>query len=583
MSDYNYKDVYEQWVNNPLFGQETKDELLAIKDDEKEIEERFYCDLVFGTAGLRGIIGAGTNRMNIYVVRKATQGLANYIIKAGKQDKGVAIAYDSRRMSPEFSMEAALCLAANGIKAYRFESLRPTPELSFAVRYLDCVAGINVTASHNPPEYNGYKVYWEDGAQITPPHDQGIMAEVKAITDFADTKTMDMVEAKKKGLLVTIGSEVDDAYMGELKKLILNQDAIDKYGKDLKIVYTPLHGTGNIPVRRILKEIGFENVYVVPEQELPDGEFPTVEYPNPEAKEAFTLALKLAKEVDADLVLATDPDADRLGCYAKDSKTGEYKVFTGNMSGSLLCEYEVSQMKEKNGSLPADGAIVKTIVTTNMVDAIAKYYGTDLIECFTGFKNIGREILRFEQTGKGTYLFGFEESYGCLIGTHARDKDAVVATMALCEAAAYYRGQGKTLWDAMMDMYEKYGYYVDDIKTVTLKGVEGSKKIGHIMNILRANVPEQVAGYKTKVVRDYHLEYIRNIETGEVKPTGFPNANVLYYELENDAWLAVRPSGTEPKIKFYYGIKGSSYDEAQKESAAFGDKVMDLIYDILEK
>ena len=583
MSDYNYKDVYEQWVNNPLFGQETKDELLAIKDDEKEIEERFYCDLVFGTAGLRGIIGAGTNRMNIYVVRKATQGLANYIIKAGKQDKGVAIAYDSRRMSPEFSMEAALCLAANGIKAYRFESLRPTPELSFAVRYLDCVAGINVTASHNPPEYNGYKVYWEDGAQITPPHDQGIMAEVKAITDFADTKTMDMVEAKKKGLLVTIGSEVDDAYMGELKKLILNQDAIDKYGKDLKIVYTPLHGTGNIPVRRILKEIGFENVYVVPEQELPDGEFPTVEYPNPEAKEAFTLALKLAKEVDADLVLATDPDADRLGCYAKDSKTGEYKVFTGNMSGSLLCEYEVSQMKEKNGSLPADGAIVKTIVTTNMVDAIAKYYGTDLIECITGFKNIGREILRFEQTGKGTYLFGFEESYGCLIGTHARDKDAVVATMALCEAAAYYRGQGKTLWDAMMDMYEKYGYYVDDIKTVTLKGVEGSKKIGHIMNILRANVPEQVAGYKTKVVRDYRLEYIRNIETGEVKPTGFPNANVLYYELENDAWLAVRPSGTEPKIKFYYGIKGSSYDEAQKESAAFGDKVMDLIYDILEK
>lgn len=583
MSDYNYKDVYEQWVNNPLFGQETKDELLAIKDDEKEIEERFYCDLVFGTAGLRGIIGAGTNRMNIYVVRKATQGLANYIIKAGKQDKGVAIAYDSRRMSPEFSMEAALCLAANGIKAYRFESLRPTPELSFAVRYLDCVAGINVTASHNPPEYNGYKVYWEDGAQITPPHDQGIMAEVKAITDFADTKTMDMVEAKKKGLLVTIGSEVDDAYMGELKKLILNQDAIDKYGKDIKIVYTPLHGTGNIPVRRILKEIGFENVYVVPEQELPDGDFPTVEYPNPEAKEAFALALKLAKEVDADLVLATDPDADRLGCYAKDFKTGEYKVFTGNMSGSLLCEYEVSQMKEKNGSLPADGAIIKTIVTTNMVDAIAKYYGTDLIECFTGFKNIGREILRFEQTGKGTYLFGFEESYGCLIGTHARDKDAVVATMALCEAAAYYRGQGKTLWDAMMDMYEKYGYYVDDIKTVTLKGVEGSKKIGHIMNILRANVPEDVAGYKTKVVRDYRLEYIRNIETGEVKPTGFPNANVLYYELENDAWLAVRPSGTEPKIKFYYGVKGSSYDEAQKESAAFGDKVMDLIYDILEK
>lgn len=583
MNECNYKKVYEQWVNNPLFGQETKDELLAIKDDEKEIEERFYCDLVFGTAGLRGIIGAGTNRMNIYVVRKATQGLANYIIKAGKQNQGVAIAYDSRRMSPEFSMEAALCLAANGIKAYRFESLRPTPELSFAVRYLGCVAGINVTASHNPPEYNGYKVYWEDGAQITPPHDQGIMAEVKAITDFADTKTMDMEEAIEKGLLVTIGAEVDDAYIAELKKLVINQDAIDKYGKDLKIVYSPLHGTGNIPARRILKEIGFENVYVVPEQELPDGEFPTVDYPNPEAKEAFALALKLAEEIDADLVLATDPDADRLGCYAKDTATGEYKVFTGNMSGSLLCEYEVSQMQARDGKLPEDGAIIKTIVTTNMVDAIAKAYGTELIECFTGFKNIGREILRFEQTGRGTYLFGFEESYGCLIGTHARDKDAIVATMALCEAAAYYKSQGKTLWDAMMDMYEKYGYYVDDIKTVTLKGVEGSKKIGHIMNVLRANVPLEVAGYKTKVVRDYRLEYIRNLETGDVKPTGFPNQNVLYYELENDAWLAVRPSGTEPKIKFYYGIKGASYDEAQQMSADFGDKVMDLIYEILEK
>lgn len=578
-----YMDTYKKWCTDSYFDEETRKELLALQGNDAEIEDRFYRQLEFGTGGLRGVIGAGTNRMNIYTVRQATQGLANYIISQNGQDKGVAIAYDSRIMSPEFSDEAALCLNANGIKTYRFESLRPTPELSFSVRELGCIAGIVITASHNPREYNGYKVYWEDGAQITPPHDQGIMAEVKAITDFADTKTMDMVEAKKKGLLVTIGSEVDDAYMGELKKLILNQDAIDKYGKDIKIVYTPLHGTGNIPVRRILKEIGFENVYVVPEQELPDGDFPTVEYPNPEAKEAFALALKLAKEVDADLVLATDPDADRLGCYAKDSKTGEYKVFTGNMSGSLLCEYEVSQMKEKNGSLPADGAIIKTIVTTNMVDAIAKYYGTDLIECFTGFKNIGREILRFEQTGKGTYLFGFEESYGCLIGTHARDKDAVVATMALCEAAAYYKGQGKTLWDAMMDMYEKYGYYVDDIKTVTLKGVEGSKKIGHIMNILRANVPEEVAGYKTRVVRDYRLEYIRNIETGEVKPTGFPNANVLYYELENDAWLAVRPSGTEPKIKFYYGIKGSSYDEAQKESAAFGDKVMDLIYDILEK
>ena len=578
-----YMKIYQEWLSNPYFDEDTKAELRAIEGDENEIKERFYMDLEFGTAGLRGVIGAGINRMNIYVVRRATQGLANYIIKQGGADKGVAIAYDSRHMSPEFAMEAAMTLAANGIKAYKFESLRPTPELSFAVRELGCIAGINITASHNPPEYNGYKVYWEDGAQFTPPHDKGVTEEVLAIEDLSTVKTTDEASAAAAGKYEVIGREIDDKYIAQVKAQVVNQKAIDEMQDQISIVYTPLHGTGNIPVRRILKEIGFENVYVVPEQELPDGEFPTVEYPNPEAKEAFTLALKLAKEVDADLVLATDPDADRLGCYAKDSKTGEYKVFTGNMSGSLLCEYEVSQMKEKNGSLPADGAIIKTIVTTNMVDAIAKYYGTDLIECFTGFKNIGREILRFEQTGKGTYLFGFEESYGCLIGTHARDKDAVVATMALCEAAAYYRGQGKTLWDAMMDMYEKYGYYVDDIKTVTLKGVEGSKKIGHIMNILRANVPEQVAGYKTKVVRDYRLEYIRNIETGEVKPTGFPNANVLYYELENDAWLAVRPSGTEPKIKFYYGIKGSSYDEAQKESAAFGDKVMDLIYDILEK
>ena len=577
MSERNYMEVYEQWVNNPLFGQETKDELLSIKDDPKEIEERFYCDLVFGTAGLRGIIGAGTNRMNKYVVRKATQGLANYIIKQGKQDKGVAIAYDSRRMSPEFSMEAALCLAANGIKAYRFESLRPTPELSFAVRYLDCVAGINVTASHNPPEYNGYKVYWEDGAQITPPHDTGIMAEVKAITDFADTKTMEMIDAIKAGLLVTIGAEVDDAYMGELKKLVLHQDAIDKYGKDLKIVYTPLHGTGNIPARRILSDLGFENVYVVPEQELPDGNFPTVDYPNPEAKEAFALALDLAKKVDADLVLATDPDADRLGVYAKDSKTGEYKVFTGNMSGSLLCEYEVSQMKARDGKLPEDGAIIKTIVTTNMVDAIAKYYNTDLIECFTGFKNIGREILRFEQEGKGTYLFGFEESYGCLTGTYARDKDAIVASMTLCEAAAYYKTKNMTLWDAMLAMYERYGYYKDDVTSITLKGIEGLAKIQEIMNTLRENAPAEIGGYKVTAVRDYKKDTITDTATGAVKPTGLPASNVLYYELEDDAWACVRPSGTEPKVKFYLGVKGTSLEDADAKSKALSEAVHAMI------
>ena len=542
-----YKEVYEQWIANPYFDEATKEELKSIAEDENEIKERFYMDLEFGTAGLRGIIGAGTNRMNIYVVRRATQGLANYIAKVDKKSQGVAIAYDSRHMSPEFAQEAALCLAANGIKAYIFETLRPTPELSFAVRHLGCVAGINVTASHNPPEYNGYKVYWEDGAQITPPHDSGIMGEVKAISDWNTVKTMDKAEAEKAGLFEVIGKEVDDAYMAELKKQVIHMDAIQAEGKNLKIVYTPLHGTGNIPARRILKELGFENVYVVKEQELPDGDFPTVSYPNPEAAEAFELGLKLAKEVDADLVLATDPDADRLGVRVKD-KNGEYHDLTGNMSGCLLANYEISQRKAVNGSLPEDGALIKTIVTTNLADAIAKGYGVKLIEVLTGFKFIGQQILGFEKSGKGSYLFGFEESYGCLIGTYARDKDAIVATMALCEAAAYYKTQGKTLWDAMIEMYEQFGYYKDDIKAVTMKGIEGLQKIQDIMNSLRQNPPAEFAGHKVVAVRDYKADTIKNLETGEVTPTGLPNSNVLYYELTNDAWVCVRPSGTEPKV-----------------------------------
>ena len=573
----NYKQIYEEWMSNPYFDEDTKKELAAIAEDEKEIEERFYADLEFGTAGLRGIIGAGINRMNKYVVRRATQGLANYIKKQGGEEKGVVIAYDSRRMSPEFSEEAALCLAANGIKAYRFESLRPTPELSFAVRHLGCVAGINVTASHNPPEYNGYKVYWEDGAQITPPHDGGIMAEVKAIADLSTCKTMDKEEAVKAGLYVSIGEEVDDVYIAELKKLVLRQDCIDKYGKDIKIVYTPLHGTGNIPARRVLKEIGFDNVYVVPEQELPDGEFPTVSYPNPEAEEAFELALKLAKEKDADLVLATDPDADRLGVYVKDSKTGEYITLTGNMSGCLLADYEISQMKELNGSLPEDGALIKTIVTSNLADEIAKGYDIKLIEVLTGFKYIGQQILNFETTGKGTYLFGFEESYGCLIGTHARDKDAIVATMALCEAAAYFKSQGKTLWDAMVDMYDKYGYCIDAIQSVSLKGIEGLAKIQEIMETLRNNTPAKIGKYEVLSARDYQADTIKNMETGEVTPTGLPSSNVIYYDMSDSAWLCVRPSGTEPKVKFYYGVKGTSLEEAQNLSKELGEDVLAMI------
>ena len=568
-----YKKMYEEWLNDPFFDEATKKELEAIKDDEKEIEERFYAELEFGTAGLRGVIGAGINRMNNYIVAKATQGLANYIIKSKKQSQGVVIAYDSRRCSSEFADVAALCLAANGIKAYVFESLRPTPELSFAVRYLGCVAGINITASHNPPEYNGYKVYWEDGAQITPPHDKGIMDEVKAIS-VQDAKQMPKQEAVHEKLYELVGKEIDDAYMAELRKLVLHQECIDKYGKDIKIVYTPLHGTGNIPARRILRELGFENVYVVPEQELPDGEFPTVSYPNPEAAEAFELALALAKEHDADLVLATDPDADRLGVYVKD-KQGEYHCLTGNMSGSLLAEYEISQMKAIKG-LPEDGALIKSIVTTNLVNEMANAYNIELIEVLTGFKFIGQKILEFETTGKGTYLFGFEESYGCLIGTHARDKDAIVATMALCEAAAYYKSLDMTLWDAMLDVYEKYGYHLEKIETLTLKGIEGLEKIKSMMDTMKNNTPSEIGGLKVLVAKNFSDDTAKDMVTGNVTPIGLPKSNVVYYELEGGAWLCVRPSGTEPKIKFYYGVIGKDLADAAAKSAEFGKAVIKM-------
>ena len=576
-----YKETYEAWLEGAYFDEATKAELQAIKDNDKEIEDRFYKDLEFGTAGLRGVIGAGTNRMNIYTVRKATQGLANYILKVNAQDKGVAIAFDSRHMSPEFADESALCLAANGIKAYVFESLRPTPELSYAVRKLGCTAGINITASHNPPEYNGYKVYWEDGAQITPPHDTGIMDEVKKVTDYSTVKTMSLEDARAAGLYETIGAAIDDAYIAELKKLVVHQDAIDAVGKDLKIVYTPLHGTGNIPVRRVLKELGFENVYVVPEQELPDGDFPTVSYPNPEAEEAFALGLALGRKVDADLILATDPDADRLGLYVKDSKTGEYHSLTGNMSGCLIGDYIIGQKKAINGSLPADGAFIKSIVSTNMADAIAEYYGIQLIEVLTGFKFIGGKILEFEKTGKGTYLFGMEESYGCLTGTYARDKDAVVASMALCEAAAYYKTKNMTLWDAMLAMYEKYGYYKDHVESITLKGIEGLAKIQEIMDTLRSETLTEIGGYKVEKVRDYKKDTITDLATGAVTATGLPSSNVLYYELNDAAWFCVRPSGTEPKVKFYIGVKGSSMEEAEQKYEVLGKAVLDKINKML--
>ncbi|MDO4277373.1 MAG: phospho-sugar mutase [Lachnoclostridium edouardi] len=568
-----YMKIYEEWLSNPYFDEKTKEELKAIANDENEIKERFYMDLEFGTAGLRGIIGAGINRMNIYVVRRATQGLANYIIKQGGADKGVAIAYDSRHMSPEFAQEAALTLAANGIKAYKFESLRPTPELSFAVRELGCIAGINITASHNPPEYNGYKVYWEDGAQFTPPHDKGVTEEVLAIEDLSTVKTTTVEEAMAAGKYQIIGAEIDDKYIAQVKAQVVNQDAIDQMQDSIKIVYSPLHGTGNIPARRALKEIGFTHVYVVPEQELPDGNFPTVSYPNPESKEAFELGLKMAGELDADLVLATDPDADRLGVYVKDTKSGQYIPLTGNMSGSLLCEYVLSQKKER-GLIPEDGQVVKSIVSTNLIDEIAKGYGLELIEVLTGFKWIGQQILKNENTGKGTYLFGMEESYGCLIGTYARDKDAISATVALCEAAAYYKTKNMTLWDAMIAMYEKYGYCIDSVKSIGLSGIEGLAKIQSIMESLRKDTPAEIGGYKVVSARDYKEDTIKDMATGNVVPTGLPSSNVLYYDLEGGAWVCVRPSGTEPKIKFYYGVKGTSLEDGEKKSEELGAAVM---------
>lgn len=560
------REVYDFWLKDPYFDEDTKAELRSIADDAVEIEERFYRDLEFGTGGLRGIIGAGTNRMNIYTVRKATQGLANFIIKENAQAKGVAIAFDSRNMSPEFARETALCLAANGIKAYIFPSLRPTPMLSFALRELKCTAGVVVTASHNPPEYNGYKVYWEDGAQITYPKDKEIIGEVNAITDYAQVKTMALEAAEAAGLYEVIGPEIDDRYMEALKKLALRPEIIRQEAKNLKIVYTPLHGTGNLPVRRVLKELGFEQVYVVKEQELPDGNFPTVSYPNPEDKNAFALALKLAKEVDADIVLATDPDADRLGVYAKDTATGEYMSFTGNMSGMLILEYILSQ-KKAMGILPENGAVVTTIVSGKMSKEITKAYGVKLIETLTGFKYIGEQIKFFEQAkaqGKESneYLFGYEESYGCLVGTHARDKDAVVAVMALCEVAAWCKNNNITLCDQMRTLFDTYGYYKEGLCTVTLKGQDGAKKIAEMMESIRNDIPETVGGLKVLQFRDYRENRLINAGSDEVKETGLPKSNVLYFELEDDAWCCIRPSGTEPKIKFYIGVKGSSDADA---------------------
>ncbi|MBD9159392.1 MAG: phospho-sugar mutase [Clostridiales bacterium] len=572
----NYLEEYKKWCESPEFDEETKKELLSIKDDEKEIEDRFYKELEFGTAGLRGVIGAGTNRMNKYTVGKATQGLANYILEQGTQDKGVAISYDSRRMSKEFSLLTALILNANGIKTYLFENLRPVPELSFTVRKLKCTAGVMITASHNPPKYNGYKVYWDDGAQIVEPRDKEIIAKVRAVESFSEIKEISKEEAIEKGLFNVIGTEMDDEYISVLKSKILNPEIVKEQGKKLKVVYTPLHGTGNTIAGRLFKEIGMENVYVVPEQKDPDGEFPTVSYPNPEDKAAFKLALELAKKEDADVVLATDPDADRLGIFAKDAKTGEYMEYTGNMSALLIAEYRIEQMKEK-GILPEDGMFITTIVSSDLAKAIAKYYNLECIEVLTGFKNIGRIMRQEEEKNGMKYVFGFEESYGCLIGDYARDKDGIAAVMALCEAACYYASKGKTLWDAMEDIYKKYGYYKEAQVSIVMEGAEGAEKIKEMMTNMRNTPVEKIGEYKVLTFKDVEKDYVKDMVTGEESKTGLPKSNVLYYALEDNNWCCVRPSGTEPKIKLYMGVKGTSDEDAAKKLEALKEAMVAIV------
>ncbi len=583
-----YRDEYFKWCTSSVFDEDTKKELLAITD-EKEIEDRFYKQLSFGTGGLRGVVGAGINRMNIYTVGKASQGLANFVNTQTRKGS-VVIAYDSRRMSKEFALDSALIFAANGIKAYLFENLRPTPELSFAVRELKATAGIVITASHNPPQYNGYKVYWSDGGQIVSPHDKLIITEVNKINDYANVKRISKKEAIDKGLLCYIGNEIDNKYISALKKLVLNKQILREYASKIKIVYTPLNGAGNMLVRRVLKELGFENVHVVPEQEAPDGNFPTIEYPNPEDKNAFAYALALARKTDADIVLATDPDADRLGIYAKDIHTGEYMAFTGNMSGLLIAEYELSQKREK-GLLLEDAqscALVTTIVSSKMAYDIASEYGLTVKEVLTGFKYIGEQIKLFEEAknanggvydmkkGALKYEFGFEESYGCLIGTQSRDKDAVVAVMALCEAAAFYCSKGLTIWDQMQNIYKKYGYYVEDLEWLTFKGPDGAERIRRITERLRKDTPIKLGGLRVEAIRDYSISMRKNCLSGQKSVIDLPKSDVVYFELENNGWACVRPSGTEPKIKFYFGVKAESRLEAEDRVSAVRKNLLAL-------
>lgn len=565
---------YEKWLNDPFIDDETKAELRSIADNEMEIKERFFKELEFGTGGLRGIIGNGSNRLNRYTVGKASQGLANYIKKEGTQEKGVAIAYDSRFMSPEFAEVAGLIFAANGIPAFVYPSLRPVPMLSFAVRELGCTAGVVLTASHNPPEYNGYKVYWADGAQVVAPRDKGIITEVNAVTDFGQMKCMDRAEAEAKKLFNLIGEEVDEAFDKNVQASLMNPEMIARMGDKLNIVYTPLHGSGNLPVRRNLEKAGFRNVFIVKEQELPDSSFSTVDYPNPEDTKVFVMAQELAAKVDADVLIGTDPDCDRVGAMVKNDK-GEFVALTGNHVGALATEYILSQRKAQ-GRLPENGAVIKTIVSTEMITPICAAYGVEKMDVLTGFKFIGEKIKGFDETGSHTYLFGFEESYGCLAGTYARDKDAVYASVLICEMAAYYKEKGMTLYEALLKLYETYGYYREGVKSMTMKGLEGMERIQRIMRTFRENTPAEFGGYAVVSAKDYKTQVFKDLRTGAESTSPLPVSDVLYYTLEDGTWVCIRPSGTEPKLKFYIGVKADSLQAAQ-------DKVDALDRDIEAK
>lgn len=563
MEDYRVR--YQKWLEDPSIDEETKAELRSIANDENEIKERFFKELEFGTGGLRGIIGNGSNRLNRYTVGKASQGLANYIKKEGTQAKGVAIAYDSRFMSPEFAEVAGLIFAANGIPAFVYPSLRPVPMLSFAVRELGCTAGVVLTASHNPPEYNGYKVYWADGAQVVAPRDKGIITEVNAVTDFGQIKRMEKAEAMEQKLFNLIGEEVDEAFDRNVQAQLMCPDMIRRMGDQLNIVYTPLHGSGNQPVRRNLAKAGFRNVYVVKEQELPDSSFSTVDYPNPEDTKVFVLAQKLAAEKNADVIIGTDPDCDRVGAMVK-NEHGEFVALTGNMVGALATEYILARRKEQ-GRLPENGAVIKTIVSTEMITPICAEYGVEKIDVLTGFKFIGEQIKGFDETGSHTYLFGFEESYGCLAGTYARDKDAVYASVMICEMAAYYKEKGMTLYEALLALYEKYGYYREGVKSMTMKGLEGMARIQRIMQTFRENTPGELGGYAVVAARDYKTQRFKDLRTGAESGSPLPVSDVLHYTLEDGTWVCIRPSGTEPKLKFYIGVKAESLKAAQDKVA----------------